>query len=723
MAGYQDLLKDTSKPDPSDKNAFLVTIEDLDPNFTYPLEFRWKLKDGTYGKDWSPVYELQTGDENTLTPPHFTISDVTGSSGFIAITWDGKDSGGVNDLKDFDRVDIYIKDYTGNSVNTFGDGTRPTAFFKTKGTKTIAAPAGKYVVKLRTVGASGKTSVLVPSATNDYLVTVTSGLTIEDPTLPTGLSVASAPFGIAINWSGAYTASSFFGFQSINIYATTTDYGSTTTATNITSSKQVGTMTVNDTSNKITVGLDALRSALGLSVNKDCYTTNTYFYYIATNLNGAKYKYNGVETYTRISSTPVKPNQANFVDLANGVISIENLVAGNGSFTSWLRTGLAGSARIELSSTSVSSTDAGGYAVLPGFTVYSSGTTPVFRADLSGNVSFGGYTPADIAAIKDKGDTNATVLIQVSQAAQDASNLASTKNKIFRTSSVPTAVAAGDIWVNTYAGTISGYLGNNTMYVSTAAGASSWSQAKDADITAALGKIVGFNNDGSIFSKALQMQAGQGSVYSNRSSYEVDDNGWYLGYMANTTKAAIALGGSSSNIKWDPDNGLRVKGDIYAVNGTFTGNITSTATISGGTLIGGTIKTRTSGARVEMTANSDSIAFYSGASNEAAPGEIISTYYSFSGVTSSLTSLYSPASTQNSSSGGISAYNSGDGSYGVLLNGSSSAVNTGTFRISQDMSGVTGASSGAYVRNVYIRPTSDGTPSSAGINGDIWLQY
>lgn len=712
MAGYQDLLKDTSAPDPSDKNAFLVTIEDLDPNFTYPIEFRWKLKDGTFGKDWSPVYELSTGDENTLTPPHFTISDVTGGSGLIAVTWDGKDSGGINDLKNFDRVDIYIKDYAGNTVNTFGDGTKATAFFKTKGTKTIVAPAGKYVVKLRTVGVSGKTSILVPAATNDYLVTVTSGLTIEDPTLPVGLSVASAPFGIAVNWSGAYSAASFFGFQSINLYASTVDYGASTTGANITSSKQVGTMTVNDTPNKVTVGLDALRSALSLSANKDCYTTNTYFYYIATNLNGVKYKYNGVETYTRIGTTPVKPQQANFIDLANGVISIENLVAGNGSFTSWLRTGLAGGARIELSSGTVSSADAGGYTVLPGFSVYSSGSNAVFRADLSGNVTFGGYTPADILDIKTKNDTNTQTLITVSGAAQTASDLASSKNKVFVQATVPSAVAKGDVWLNTSSTPVGGYAGNYTTYVATAVGTGSWQSVTVAEATAALGKITGFNNDGSLFSKVLQLEAGKGSIYSNKSSYLSDDAGWYLGYLANDTRAAISIGDSLASLKYDPVNGLRIKG-----------NITSTATITGGTLVGGTIKTKLTGARVELTADSDTVSFYSGATGEVDPGTLSSAYYSFGGITSSLTTLRSPSSSQNSNSGGISAYNSGDGSYGVLLNGTSSAVNTGTFRISQDMSGVTGSNSASYVRNVYIRPTADGTPSSAGINGDIWLQF
>jgi hypothetical protein len=599
---YQDLLKDSSAADPSDKDSFLVTVIDLNPDQAYPIQFRWKYSDGSYGQDWSPSYTIYTGAEGTLIPPHFTSINVSGGSGFISVTWDGKDSTGIDDLINFDRVDIHIKDYTGNSVTTFGDGAKATAFFKTPGTKTIVAPAGKYVVKLRTVGLSGKTSAFVPEATNDYLVTVTSGLTIEDPTLPVGLSVSTVPFGIAVNWSGAYNAASFFGFQSINIYASATDYGSTTTSTNITNSKLVGTMSVNDSANKITVGLDALRTALGLSANKDCYTTNTYFYYIATNLNGVKYKVSGAEVYTRISATPIKATQANFIDLANGVISIENLVAGNGSFTSWLRAGTPGGARIELSSTSVIANDAGGYAVVPGLTVYNSGGTPEFQADLNGNVSLGGYTKTTLDQIKTKGDTNAANLIIVSDAAQTASNLAGTKNKVFVEASVPSAVAKGDVWLNTYAGTVSGYIGNNTTYIASAAGTGSWVAATVVEATQALGKIVGFNSNGTLFNKDLQFENGAGSIRSNKLNYEADgDLGWYLGYKTASKQAAIALGSAEKGLmKWDADYGLQL-----------TGPIKSTSTITGGAVYGATLGTSIDTAikRIHLPASGNSILF------------------------------------------------------------------------------------------------------------------
>ena len=701
MAGYQDLLKDTSKPDPSDKNAFLVTIDDLNPALGYPLEFKWKFKDGSFGKDWSNVYTLVLGNEPPLFPPHFASINVSGGSGYISVTWDGKDST-LEDMLNFDRVEIYIKDHSSNTVTTFGDGSKATAFFKTAGTKTITAPAGKYIVKLKTIGVSGKASEAVPSGASDYLVTVTSGITIEDPTLPTGLSVSTVPFGVAVNWSGSYSASSFFGFQSINIYASTTDYGSTTTATNITNSKLVGTMTVNDTSNKITVGLDALRTALGLSANKDCYTTDTYFYYIATNLNGVKYKVSGSEVYTRISSTPVKPTQANFVDLANGVISIENLVAGNGKFTSYLRTGTPDGARIELNGgNSITPSDQTN-PVLPGLSVYSSGSTAIFRADLSGNISFGGYTPSDIASISTNADKGISDAALASGAAQTASTLASTKNKIFRTSdgSVPSAVAAGDVWINAYSGTLNGYLGKNQTYVSTSSGTSSWVSAQDQQLKDALGAIVTVNPDGTLFNKSIGLVTGSGEIYSNKSRSDSDStNGWYLGYEYGTANPAISLGTAATGlIKWTVSGGLKL-------TGTISGGIVKTA------------GTHYEGA-VQLNDNTDALEFLNSS------GSIIGSMHTFNSGNELLIQYGATSYVGYPASNPYLSLSSGSA---TLAFANSSGYSKGGLTVSSDgSSSFSGALSAAtssltypYVRNTIIQTA---TPDTGYGNGTIWFQ-
>lgn len=94
-------------------------------------------------------------------------------------------------------------------------------------------------------------------------------------------------------------------------------------------------------------------------------------------------------TYTRINSSGINPTQANFVDLANGVISIENLVAGNGQFQEYLRVGTAGSARVEIGGNSVVTTGAG---VVPGLSIYNSGNQAVLSAPLSGGLEITGAT-------------------------------------------------------------------------------------------------------------------------------------------------------------------------------------------------------------------------------------------------------------------------------------------------------------------------------------------
>ena len=78
---YQDLLKDTSESF-EDGNYFLVTILDLELGTTYPLEFRWKYKDGTFGKDWSAAYNITTPFRTSPNTPKFLSGNVVGGEDF-----------------------------------------------------------------------------------------------------------------------------------------------------------------------------------------------------------------------------------------------------------------------------------------------------------------------------------------------------------------------------------------------------------------------------------------------------------------------------------------------------------------------------------------------------------------------------------------------------------------------------------------------------------------
>lgn len=490
---YEDLLKDTSRPDPDNKDYFLLTITDLDLNKSYPLQFRWVYTNDKPEKDreWSVVKTIQTPAEIAPNTPRLFTGDVIGDAGLIIINWDGKDTDG-NNLKNYDRVEIYITD----DNNTFGDGTKPVDFFKVAGTKSIAAPAGTYTIFLKAVTKLGTRS----NPSNSVTITITGGTLIEDPTLPIGLSVETVPFGLAVNWNGTYSSDkTFSGFKSVNIYATTSNLGSSTTS-GILSSNLVGNLTVDKVVNRLNIGLDNLKQATGTNAT-NVYTTDVFLYYIATNLNDVVYKVGGVPTYTRINSVGIRPNQANFIDLANGVISIENLVAGNGQFTSWLRAGSAGGARIELNGGASFSN--GGNLVLPGFSVYSTGNTAIFRADLSGNVTFGGYTPTDIQTI----NNNANLTLQ---------------------------------------------------------------------------KTVNLNSSGNIISP-VNVPAGQGAIYSGKTSFSSFTNGWYLGYDS-SNNPSMHIGNSSKYLQWNGTTGnLTVKGSIEGSTFTSTNGSTNGITIQSGT--------------------------------------------------------------------------------------------------------------------------------------------
>jgi hypothetical protein len=327
-------------PDPSDKNYWDVKITGLKPNTGYGIQFQWVFEGGKLGL-WSATRYILTNAVPAPGEPELSLSNVQGGQGVIKVTWSGKDSGG-NTIPNVKRVNIHI------SGGKFGDGSTPADYFLEPGTKIIAAEAGVYMVQLKALAADEKT-YSVFSQVRTVTVTGTSVI-VETPTLPTGLSVSQSAFAVAVNWGGTYSGNNFEGFKSIDVHVSGSDLGATTTS-GFSASTQVATLTVNSTTNRQNVGLDNLRVALGLASNNDAYTAPMFFYYIARNSKDELYSVNGNPTYTRINSTSVNPKKANLIDLENGLISIQNLVAGNGQFASWLRAGGDGGARIELSGT------------------------------------------------------------------------------------------------------------------------------------------------------------------------------------------------------------------------------------------------------------------------------------------------------------------------------------------------------------------------------------
>lgn len=189
MTAYQDLLKDTSVAI-ENGNYFLVTVTDLELNKNYPIQFRWKLQDGTYGL-WSASKLLTTPGETLPGSPNLSASDVVGGAGFIKVTWNGNDGAG-RPITNVDRVDIYIEGLP-------FDSSKPAASFKTAGTQTIVAPAGDYIVALYAVSNYGTKSAV--SSSRFVTVTAVGEVVIspEDPDIPV---VTAGLASVIVEWNG-----------------------------------------------------------------------------------------------------------------------------------------------------------------------------------------------------------------------------------------------------------------------------------------------------------------------------------------------------------------------------------------------------------------------------------------------------------------------------------------------------------------------------------------
>ena len=646
-----DLLNDTSQIQ-DDKDYIDVVLTDLNLDTEYKMQFAWVYEDKTVS-DYSDVFTVTTLAEAAFNKPEFLETDLSSDLNALIVKWSGLDYLGEPYPENLDRVNIYIKG------GSFGNDYVLAGFFKESGKRTIIAQTGTYYVKLQAVS---KKKTLSPFSTEWSISTESPSEIIEPPTLPIGLTAASTAFGITINWGGAYQDDNpFSGFKTISIYATTNSSLGSSTTTSFLDSSIVANLTVSQIPNKMNVGIDNLKQALGLSTSEQVYDAEIYFYYLAYNSNNEPYQVSGNTTYTRINSTALSPTKANLIDLENGLISIENLVAGNGQFTSWLRTGVAGGARIELNGGSAFTNSGETHSVLPGLSVYASGSTPIFRADLSGTVTFGGYTPSDIGVIQSTAESKATV---------------------FRQNTVPTATNSGDIWINTASDSTSAipgenppvpaYEGKNTIYVSTAAGRAYWAVSKDQDIATVLARSGNFDLNGNI-NRAVQLAINNGisagSIASVKTSYTDTSTGWFIGYNGTSSGSlpVINIGNDTNYLKWT-GTAIDIKGTL-STTGTVDG-VSNTLTVGSGKIEGSSNVFILSNGVVDITA----------AGNLALSGTSILL--------------------QNETT--VSAYMKSD--IATPIGG----VTTGYFR-------------NVYIRTDIPGLTSVG-PASSNI-GDIWLQY
>jgi len=316
MSAYQDLLKDSSKVDPGDKNYFIVTITDLDVNNTYPLQFRWKREGGAFSV-WSSTKIITTPGESVPGEPSLPAGSVTGEPGLIKVTWNGTDAAGKT-ISNIDRVDVYV------DGGTF-DGTKATSSFKSAGTQTIAAASGEYFVTLYSVTSYGKKSA-VSSARSVVVPGIgTTVLAPQDPSAPT---IEAGLASIIVTWDGKRATTADFAAGS---FAGAKVYIGKTESFVPHADNWVHTLNFSNGSNQVSIGV-------GTIINKNTqekldYDT-PYFIKIRT-VNSDK-----TETTNSIASSPTS-------------ITVEKLPAseiktGFLDADAYIKAGASGGARVEI---------------------------------------------------------------------------------------------------------------------------------------------------------------------------------------------------------------------------------------------------------------------------------------------------------------------------------------------------------------------------------------
>ena len=318
---YEDLLKDTSESK-DDGNYFLVTITDLDLGTAYPLQFRWKNKNGTLGA-WSSVKTFTSQSATVPSEPNLAVGDVVGGAGFIKVNWDGNNALSAA-ASNFDRVNVHI------SGTTFGDGTKPAGFFKQAGAQTFAAVAGVYIVQLKILTVNGSESLYSTARTVTVTSAAPAAASSVTPSTPTVSSVLGA---IQLSWNGKTStgADQPFGFNAAKVYV------GTSAGFTPSSSNQVDVLNFANGQNTLNIGVGTIVDSVALTYGID------YYIKIATT--------NGTDTSTAVSATgnPVRVGQVTTGDIVT--INADKIATGTLSSGSTITVGSTSGKHIKLSGT------------------------------------------------------------------------------------------------------------------------------------------------------------------------------------------------------------------------------------------------------------------------------------------------------------------------------------------------------------------------------------
>jgi hypothetical protein len=316
---FEDLLKDSSSP-LDNKNYFNLTITDLNISTLFPLQFRWKYEDGSFGP-WSAVKSITTPGESFPNVPS-TLTVANNTPGYLQITWDGNTSTGAA-LTNFDRVDIYVN-------GAPFDSSKPATSFFSAGTKTIVAPAGTYIVSSYAVSKIGTLSAMSTAVTRTVTASVPAAESSVTPSTPTVSSVLGA---IQLSWNGKTSSGGDqpYGFTAAKVYVGTSS-GFTPSSLN-----QVDVLNFANGQNTLNIGVGTIVNGSALTYGVD------YYVKIATT--------NGTDTSTAVSATgnPVQIGKVTSGDIVT--IAADKITTGTLDSASTITVGSTSGKHVKLSGT------------------------------------------------------------------------------------------------------------------------------------------------------------------------------------------------------------------------------------------------------------------------------------------------------------------------------------------------------------------------------------
>lgn len=299
------------------KDYFNVTVKDLKINKTYAVQFQWVELDGKLGP-WSPGFIFTTSNETAPAVPTSVTVPSTGS-GSIPVTL----SVFPTNAK---RVDVII---TGG---VFGTATIAHSF-SAAGTTTIAAPAGTYVVQLRSISPTGVTSTVGTT----FTITISSAdIVVLPSTTPSTPTVSSTLGAIQLAWNGKTSsgADQPSGFVAAKVYVGTTS-GFTPVDTGSPGANQVDVLNFANGQNTLNIAVGTVVNGVAMDYGID------YFIKIKTT-NG-----NAAQDSAAVLATgsPARIGQVGNGDIVE--ITADKIKTGTIS-TQTITVGAAGGKRVEL---------------------------------------------------------------------------------------------------------------------------------------------------------------------------------------------------------------------------------------------------------------------------------------------------------------------------------------------------------------------------------------